>query len=562
MDLLGSGHAGPASHRLPIELVRQICIVAAEKDRHCAHTLAFVSRAICQWTATARWKTVALTSVRQYLAFVRVINCISDSTVHAYVSALRQFFDFESLQDVPTHFDPGKHGATNLQRLSLPEQGEAHAYIRHLLIDPRDSPSGLHLLSTLHIRVRARLEREAISRPEYDLFGVTTFFKPWERTSLGLSLDHLSIGAGGLYLVNALPEKHLLKELTVVYTSDEGPLWDDMLPHSQMERLHIIGIDGKSSRSGEEPPWHLLTRLGSSGPDHAPSQHQLTHLRYDTRKFSFKPAEIFASRLRPLLQEVTIKPDSSTTSNGTSALAPAGYQHSGPRHAAPAKGAGNAHTTSRSSLTPVQHLPDSEAAGVLRERVLVGHLDFLQFAWEPMANDEKRAEDVPWSERVRFSNGKSSDTAAADTGGWPREVRGAWTERSDRDLAPSFAVELRDAINSLYGWDAPGIEAAGKFVARRDCLPDNQQQNCLRNIAFSPDRAGELVERIKDGFKPVDKDNLHRMAALLDQPAPTLQYGVRAPRSLVHLGGRVPFERQDRLALFEDRARGGKGAWP
>jgi hypothetical protein len=47
--------------------------------------------------------------------------------------------------------------------------------------------------------------------------------------------------------------------------------------------------------------------------------------------------------------------------------------------------------------------------------------------------------------------------------------------------------------------------------------------------------------------------------------APFAQNGIRAPRSLLELGDggrKVAITREDRLALFQERAIGGEGAWP
>ncbi|UZJ51502.1 hypothetical protein CBS101457_000822 [Exobasidium rhododendri] len=283
-----------------------------------------------------------------------------------------------------------------------------------------------------------------------------------------------------------------------------------------------------------------------------------------------------------MLQEVTLK--TSEVGTATTSLE-SDYQHNGPRHAAPTRGAGRSlKHQNRSSLTPVQDIKDNAFATFLWKRIYgESSLDLLQFAWEPMDPREKKAEDVPWHTRSRFVSEVTAredvDVAPGhstnDTGGWPRERRGAWTERSDRDLAPSFAVELRDAINSLYGWDAPDVEAAAKFCTRKRMMPPEEQHN-IRNMAFSPDRAGDYVEKIKDGMREDDKGMLRVFQGILQKryrdelglnanepiQVPDLQFGTRAPRSLIHLGGKVPYDMEDRLALFEDRARGGKGSWP
>lgn len=75
-----------------------------------------------------------------------------------------------------------------------------------------------------------------------------------------------------------------------------------------------------------------------------------------------------------------------------------------------------------------------------------------------------------------------------------------------------------------------------------------------------------MVEKVKKGIKEGDRKRLTRVVRELREGFSVanedVQFGVRAPESLIHLGGKVPFEFQERLALFEDRARGGKGVWP
>ena len=466
--------------------------------------------------------------------------------------------------------------------ISLPTSGEPHEFIRHLFIDLIKSkvylspPSDIGdrwdaFLATgweaLHGENNHRVyENNVLSRAPH----IVSTWKEGVIERLlegldGLALDHLSLGVNATSVLHKIDGKATsIKEMTAVIT---GPHGCQYLKVESLQRLHLIGVDPDSKTSGMSPPWAHL-----DSASRGKFLRRLTHLRYDTRKFSFKPAEIFATRLRIMLQEYTVESQSSSRAEVESVDS---YSHNGPRHAAPTRNAGYRHQLgiASSSLTPVHHMRGDARADYLREEMGVGRLDFLQFAWDPMSISEKREEDIPAHQRARYSalnqqNGGAEDPAR-DTGGWPRERRGAWTERSDRDVAPSFGVELRDAINALYGWHTPGIEAAGKFLARKETLSLDELK-LAKNVAFSPDHAVEMISRIRDGFREEDRLHLSEMQSKLSNEMTRqglevpckLQYGIRAPQSLIHLGGKVPFEPEDRLALFEDRARGGKGAWP
>lgn len=591
-------------HRLPVELVEHICILAAEADRGCAHQMAFVSRSICRLTALARWRVIAITSYDQFIALYRILQAVPcgtfDNAVEAFNFARVSYTSHASEEgERECSYPPGKALASMLEMMrpacskevriqrrgstvSLPSSGEPHEFIRHLYIDlphPEDTISAKDVNSDWKVslstgwRKGMKDSQEFISNYLNDTVhrdpSMMDYWAAGSRARLlqgleGLTLDHLSVGDLENSLLNTVDGNVTrIREMTAVTKSSDDCSYGKL---RSLERLHLIGIDPDSRTSGMSPPWAHLD-LATRGA----SLHRLTHLRYDTRKFSFKPAEIFATRLRVMLQEYTVEPQSGFTAKNE---AEDTYRHTGPRHAAPSRNAGyrHQHGSILSSLIPVHHMRGDARADFLREEMGIGRLDFLQFAWDPMSTSEKREEDVPPHQRARYSALDQKDEAsqaALDTGGWPRERRGAWTERSDRDVAPSFGVELRDAINALYGWHTPGIETAGKFVAHKETLP-MEEWKLAKNVAFSPDYAVEMSSRIKNGFKEEDRLHLSEMQDKLSREMTRqgldvsckLQYGIRAPQSLVHLGGKVPFEPMDRLALFEDRARGGKGAWP
>lgn len=601
-----------AGHGLPVELVQKIVVCAAENDRHCAYAMAFVSRAVCQWTAKARLHTIALTTIRQYCAFARVMLGLEDEDMDILLQIVIK--DYPSLESIISErrdwkklglenaIDACMYGIGHRQDLrqfiSFPTENKPHTYIRHLLIDITDSDDtskggldawattyakALHTADTTDTTEMQKDFRISVRTTLYKIMSLDPFQFLW---SLDFNLKHLCLGPKTLHLLTGKSGSinYRSEELTLMLHGDEDEVdhdcWRKLIDACNfLEKLHIIAEDNNSSLSGVEPPWQNMYKIKHTG---------LKQLRYDTRKFSFKPAEIFASRLRPMLQEPAVSLDDSNSSATTPVSS---YQHSGPRHAAPLRGSGKSSASHNiSSLTPLQNLEKGPMPAYLAEEMRRCSLDLLHFAWDPMNPREKTSEDIPWHQRARFSSGNSAEDitgndkmstqargapSSSDTGGWPREVKGAWTERSDRDLAPNFAVELRDAINALYGWDAPGIEAAAKFCARK-AMVSKKSRHLLENFAFSPDFAGELVEKIKNGLKENDKVLLRNAKNFLNSELKLdhgitssdldiiskLQFGTRAPRSLIHLGGKVPYEMEDRMALFEDRARGGKGAWP
>lgn len=589
---------------LPIELVEKICLYAAEADRKSAHTMAFVSRRICKLTANARWRIIAITSISQFMAFVREVHAIPDDEYNVLISnlgridpffkALRlrgihqiievdtweekkaiydieeKYYDPECNEDIDSQIQTASKELRKMRRkcvISFPPSGEPHENIRHLYMDLPDLSDSLGQcmgstngwdawLAILH---KARLSCQNCRDITDDVFvpGCLFHYKfhgLFSRELGNFKLDHLSLGTRCLSLF----DRTHCREITLVYDLSESSMdFYNLQSLSHLERFHIIGIDSQSKLSGCAPPWDLLQGVNFEHPLN------LTHLRYDTRKFSFKPAEIFATRLRPLLQEMTFKPNDLKSLQKADENA---YSHSGPRHSAPIRNSHVNISRTRSSLIPLQLMTGDKRAKYMLEVKGVRYLDFLQFAWDPMNASEKRAEDIPLHQRARYSNGHGEYAGVDETGGWPRERRGAWTERSDRDVAPSFEMELREAITSLYGWHAPGIEPAAQFVTRVDALPLKERKTFF-NVAFIPDGAGEMVQKMKFGLKEFDRKHLKFAAEELRQEGfnvadEDLQYGVRAPESLIHLGGKVPFEVEERLALFEDRARGGKGAWP
>lgn len=590
--------------RLPPELLRIIFQEAARTDRYSAYALAFTSKLACHWTIKQRWETVVITTAAQFLHFWRIVAKV-DEVVFRNVT--------RGLDITATSFRPAGNQQFVQERVPI-SYGDIWNDVKNVFIDLSASMS----INTLCCDIRSvcRIKGHTLTFAKgssgtnvaetLEPGRVLTLLPairilalgPEESTELVRQelLDDLSVSSylGAPARQTRRESVHFpqVRELWAVlrggYSSTELG-WDRLrgittgivgaAPH--LRRVYLTGVDATSPLAGVPLP-----HFDGNENDHwrlNPSP-QISHLRYDTRKFSFKPVESTALRLRPFLQEVTFEV---AVDAGPQMDEPASFSHTGPRHAAPPRGAGRSAAMTRSSLPrlqPIESHHGEPAADTLLKESHPGRLEFVHLAWDPIEGPKE--DDVPWFRRARFSSGeeerisdekglaggseaRSSISDAFDTGGWPREKKGAWTERSDRDLAPSFAVELRDAIAALYGWDAPGIEAAGRMQTQiRESGKDDGRGRT--NIVFSADGAGDFVQRIRLGLKDKDREALGRLQALLDErlaeqglmKTPRLHYGVKAPRSVVHLGGPAYFQLKQRIRLFEERARGGKGPWP
>lgn len=239
---------------LPIELVEKICVYAAEADRKCAHAMAFVSKRICKLTVNARWRIIAITSIPQFLAFVREIHAISDDDYNGFISLLGNVdASFQSLRLEGLHKrvegDSQKEGnvveaiQNSLARsgsfdanfdnadaksqafcaeirkerrsgvISFPANGEPHENIRHLFFDLPELEDGLGQClgpssawdAWKTIFTKAKKEcAGCIEWGYYNIYGDGCYlharFDHYFTRYLGsFCLDHLSIGLGSKY---------------------------------------------------------------------------------------------------------------------------------------------------------------------------------------------------------------------------------------------------------------------------------------------------------------------------------------------------------------------------
>ncbi|EPQ28020.1 uncharacterized protein PFL1_04347 [Pseudozyma flocculosa PF-1] len=247
----------------------------------------------------------------------------------------------------------------------------------------------------------------------------------------------------------------------------------------------------------------------------------LTHLRYDTKRFSFRPSEIIASRLRSFVQELDLAPAAGSAAAGG---------ENGERAAA--------------------STPAAAAAGAVEE--------------------EQDAEDVWPRERsdvwTSTSSGSgllplvfpptnsSSSSSSSATGG------GAVVDAS----SAVFAAEFADSIRHLYGWTQMTqrqrwIASQGEYVDRIEAGFTASDNAALSRIQERFTRQLRDESLLAAAPRATDHDAAAAAAAESDR----LRYRARPPCEFVSLGGvTAAFTKQHRIDVFLDRSRGGQGSWP
>ena len=438
---------------LPNELLRRIAVQAASEDTETSQSLAYVSRQVCCWTAVARWRTVVITEPD---ALVRLMQAL-----HSFAQP------GATLLSVPCS-DPGVH-------------------TRNLFIDTSVSVPTL----------QQHLDSSGAVAPD-------TLLRHFPHVRV------LALGSAELALF--LPSMRAVSpvSLTLVHSGDEALLHDALqCVRRRLEYLHVVGADPESELTGVPMPISVLEPLvaGSTSPEsflhdtwlpHVPEERTpgVKHLRYDTRKFSFRPTEILASRLRPFFQELCVRDESR-----------AGAERA------------------------VEQLRALGCGGLRR----------LQLCWR---NDPPSAENAPGAplppqrtggvagarsvlERSTMEQ-RSRLNSSLYTGDWPMELRGAWTDRSHphTSVHEAFRAEFKESIANLYGWYLRLHRGAGAWM-----FPD-----------------GAYCDRIVEGFTPRDRERLERvqlrLCEQLDEPV-DLVFRVRTPSEFVALG-------TEQAALFPD----------
>lgn len=326
---------------LPPEVLQDIAL-RASLDPCTAHSLALVSRATCEWTKTARWKTIALTKKQSVAALARLL-----------------------LQDDSTTF------------ISV----------------PRNPASYTHALF--------------IEMDDEELSGISGEFLT--RFS---AVDTLALGVAELHAFGAFVRALAPVSFSIVYDGTFSIMEHVIRASARLEYLHVVGIDPTNELAGVSIPIPQIEQLcaasvGGHEPLFPPRHPGLRHLRYDTRKFAFRPTDIMASRLYPFFQEPTVV---------------------------------------------LRELLDRNIAQAVDDSLRyfgVGRFAVLeinsQTAWAPSARASKN---------VREQIGRMN--SAEYTGNWPLELRGAWTDQtsSNRSSADAFRAEFVESITGLYGWHA------------------------------------------------------------------------------------------------------------
>lgn len=467
---------------LPGELCRNILVQAAFDDPCTAHLLAFVSRAVCAWTSLSRWRTIVITRLEQLILLSRALaSCQRGGLISM----------------------PDGQPAMHVRNLFIETSATADMRdeLTHAL---RDCEMQAHALLRFFPNVRVL----SLGGAEFDLFGA--------------SIGHVAPVS-----------------LTLVYLGNEAKLREALSPpqqtpqepsvRSRLRHLHVIGVDPSSELTGLQMPVHILESLtaGSTSrgsllrefvfdcehPDNGEIP-GIEHLRYDTRKFSYRPTDIFASRLRPLMQELAVR----DVEDGASA---------------------DTKSTRRTRA--------------LLERWGCGRFRQLEICWRndpPTKQNTTPAAPMGVSERHGVAGARDNQERAVTeqrtrlnsslyTGDWPAELRGAWTDRgtSFPNVHEAFRAELRESVTNLFGWSATAKRSPNAWL-----VPD-----------------GEYCERIREGFTPSDHDALERarMQAFLAHSAEAesesvdgtdpadLVFRVRTPSKYLALG-------TQQAALFPD----------
>lgn len=385
---------------LPWELKRRILLDAAYSDVGTAHQLAYVSKEICACTSEARWQTIALTT-------------------HASLFALLKL-----LHDAPSW----------AIRLSLPSGIPTHA-TRQLFVDTSEDKSGHDLLT--------RIE-DLTPSERADMVPVSDILKYVPH------LDTLCLGSLELQAFSSSIQSVSPVDLTLVFDGNETLFSYVLNGHDaasgqprrglrrRLTRLHVVGINPQSDLTGLPMPLTILEPLCAGSwsensylNDLLSEQNDLVlgrvsglrRLRYDTRKFSFRPTDIFATRLRVFFQALDAGPeDRARLAEAWDALGLDGLQR-------------------------------------------------LELCWR---SDTGVNSTAPTPAHVQA-------THSMYTGGWPQERRGAWTDRASAQ--ETFRQELVDSISELYGWHdvAPGMPD-GTFVPRLQQGFHNRDHTMLERL--------------------------------------------------------------------------------
>lgn len=618
-------HDAAAAH-LPNELVLRILLLASSSDSSTAHKLAHVSRSICKLTAPDRWHTVVISSFNQWYRLWSTILLARGRKAESELVRRAACSVNVKEEDVTWNHTPISLPSVSpghaVKRLYISTESESDPTAsatasnqRHL--DLNDFQGILTHLAD-HLGTSARLsndswrsvQRFTLCAQKYDV-----------RTSGFLhhfpNVTHLSLGAHEFASFHTSLQTAHPTHLTLFYEGDHETLRKNLTDSTcafvrddengrqhvrlgglrkRLKKLHIVAIDPRSGVGGVEFPFDILeplragsvrqgsiidarTRARSQTSEGASSTNEasedddgpdetsqgLTHLRYDTRRFALRPCSIIANRMRPFFQEPSFGATSGPLSRDSySASTTEDFSYTGRRHAAPSRGAGGVNAAMLGTAVGTEEIPpavsiwqdDFPAAETLRSWG-VGSFARLHLAWEVPPNSDAS---LPGSTSNASSNATANGGLLA--GGWPRESRDVWTDRSETlplrldDVDPgriqdSFAREMQDEIWARFGWrpadlnDARrGLDGLQYALVTRHEAESSQMAAAMPMGVTEEDR--NALARLREALRARDA----RGAAHLGHVIDTLQFGVRAPMTLVKLGGMGAFTKQQRLQLF------------
>lgn len=423
------------SASLPTEVYIPILKYAAQRDAGVAHMLAYVSKNVCALTREDRWRTIVLRTQKQLQSLLALLHDLAAAAAE--------------------HEE-------NVHCISIPSAYPTKV-TRSLFIDTSEDGEERDLVSNIKL----------MSRPDSEAHeGLLRWFPHVDVLALGAAESHVfaweSVQPHSMMLVYDGDDK-LFRDKFWLATHDQLSELHPM--RKRLHTLHVVGVNYENALAGLPMPLHWLAPLCEGSfedgsfvqmttmKDALPNAVSgLRFLRYDTRKFSFRPTDIFAQRLRPFCQALYV----------------------------------------RRGLRP----EDEERC----QRWLTGsgidpHLEL----------------ELCWSSEYAHADDRLRQTASMYTGGWPHELRGAWTERDRHDKAQeSFGAELQESMTELYGWDAPHGAMRGMLVDRIE-----------RGFSRADEYHRECAERFL--ARHVDLDT--------DESLPIeLAFRVRPPASFLQLG--------------------------
>lgn len=267
------------------------------------------------------------------------------------------------------------------------------------------------------------------------------------------SVQVLSLGSAELRALGESVRLLAPISLSFVYDGEPSTIEHILAANSRLRHLHVVGVDPGNELAGVAMPIPQLERMcaGSITDESALALERahVEYLRYDTRKFAFRPTDIVASRMYAFFQE--------------------------PEIAAP-------------------ELLDSQVAAMVRSQlhnIGCGGFNALEVNWHAAPSSYSASGNV----RAQISR----MTSAEYTGSWPLELRGAWTDQTSghRSSADAFRAEFIESITGLYGWEPRPAQLAewmhydGQYIDRiMEGFTENERLRLDELYAAISDRIG------------------------------------------------------------------------